>query len=141
MSDIQNLSRTFVLNIGGKEYIFSKFTLRMLADFSAEMKRRRWVRQSALLDGKIGPAEWLKLSADNESEDETQNLFNAEGLKLGLALSLKPNHPEMTEEAVGELINLDDMERIVRQLTGKIIEIPADAIDSKNAPTATAPTA
>lgn len=131
MSDAgEALSTTLVYSVNGVEYTFSKITLGIMADFETTMAMRRVQRTRKALGEDATPAERQELVYRMMSQptagmslDELQSM---EGIRTMLYLCLKPNHPELTEDAVGQLVTFRTI-REMQDLMDLLIDLPAIA--------------
>lgn len=125
MSDLHEiLADSLPFELNGKEYRFSKINLGMMADFEAAIAMRRLTRALKALGPEASHAERAELIHTQTTTvgltDAMSAVYSAEGCRLMLYLSLKPNHPEITEDDVGRLITpaiLPEMQALIDQLS------------------------
>ncbi len=142
MSDCgEFLGQSVPFTINGKEYLFSKITLGIMADFEAAMNMRKYQRALALLgpdatsDERIAIAD--KLAKDAVRSADLSQLESVEGVRTMLYLCLKPNHPDITEEQVGQMVGLQEVSAL-QNFLDLLLDAPAmNSIDEGNAPRAT----
>jgi hypothetical protein len=116
MSDAGSLNRQVTFELKGETYTFSKMTLGMLGELVSEVGKRRLGRTLEALGPKATVKDKIEvvnaLSAQQQAENDFDLIKTVEGLQLALWLSLRPNHPDLTEEAVGQMIEIDRLSEI-----------------------------
>ena len=145
MSDLPDILADYLpFEINGTEWRFSKINLGMMAVFETTMAMRQLQRALKALGADADHAERAEMIRTYRVGaglgDVMATVYSAEGARLMLYLSMTPNHPDLTEEAVGRLITpgiLPEMQGLLDRLTD------SDALEeagelSKNAPTVTA---
>ena len=132
------LGTTITHELGGKVWTFSRITLGIMADFETAMSSRSLQRALKALGDMAQPGERAQIIHDWASRPAmtSMEVYQAEGMKLMLYLALKPNNPDVTEEAVGAMITMDTMPEItalINHLTDPANE--PEPGGAKNAPT------
>lgn len=136
------LGDSLPFELGGKEYRFAKIDLGMMADFETTLSLRQLQRSLKALGENASHEERARViqSFRISATDLSAGVYSAEGVRLLLYLSLKRNHPEITEEEVGRLVTIQALPEL-RALIDKLSDADAmnDAAElSKNAETAAA---
>lgn len=140
MSDLPKLAHDIPFSIGGKEYTFSKFTLGSFAEFITTMKHRETSRAIKAL-GNVGAREKVEVLRELSCDLDDPRAFEKwlqsfEGILLALWLCLRKNHPDLTEQALGEILELDDLLVFSDFITKTLLtqEEPGEDDGSKNPP-------
>jgi len=113
MSELQILSKTADVVLGGETYTASKITLGIMADFATAMQMRRLKRALDALGDDARPQDRQELikamSYMHDPMADVHDMQTMDGMRLLLWLCLKPHNPSLDESAVGELIGLQDI--------------------------------
>jgi len=120
------------IKLGGKDFVFSELSISDFAQFQAKIvkeqektrdKRRERLIAEAEKIGGIDPLKILEqLDKPITDEDIEAEMDTVEGMGYLIYLSLKYSLPGITEEQVGEIVGISNLEEI----TAAIVPMPAD---------------
>jgi hypothetical protein len=131
------LSDSVPFDVNGITYQFAKIDLGMMADFDTMMAARRLKTALNALGDDARPGERAELIRDmagGSGRASAAEMETVSGIRLMLYLSLKRNHPDVTEDAVGRMITLKRFDEF-KALLEALSEVEETEADSKNAET------
>lgn len=125
ISHAAGIGPTLTLNLDGKEYTLGPTKIKYLAlvqERAASEARKKATADLEILRAAgdlLPPAERADLIREMTQTDHSyiDELMAPRGLQYILFLRLSANHPELTEEAVGELVTLDAISELKMELT------------------------
>ena len=130
-----------VIKIGTKNFTFAELNLAELAEFKAELVKKRDElndeRRSRLIElaekiGSIDPIEVLKLTDSSVSEEEFEaQMETVEGLGHLAYLSLRVVHPGIDRNQAKELVTPANIDKVVAAMFPKPDKRPESSALSK----------
>ena len=119
------LNDTVEFDLAGRAWTFTKMNLGIMADFETAMAMRRLKTALSALGSDALPADRVavitSMAGSKDAQGDARDMETVSGMRLILYLSLKPNHPELSEDDVGRMISipaLTEVQALIDLLSG-----------------------